>query len=53
MNMRVIGVEVLERWQRLKIHGISLVRYLEEGKIELFCWEIESSMEIKLKMIPC
>ena len=26
----VIGVEALERWQRLKVHGMSLARYLGE-----------------------
>ena len=29
----VIGVEALERWQRLKVHGMSLGRYLGEGKM--------------------
>ena len=33
----VIRVEVLERWHRLKVHGMLLMRYLREGKIELFC----------------
>ncbi len=28
----VIGVEALERWQRLKVHGMSLARYFGEGK---------------------
>ena len=42
----VIGVEALERWQKLKIHGMLLTKYLGEEKIELLCWEIESSMGI-------
>ena len=29
----VIGVEALERWQKLKVHGMSLARYLGEGKM--------------------
>ena len=48
----VIGVEVLERWQRLKVHGMLLARYLGEGKMELLCREIESSTGIQLKTIP-
>ena len=31
----IVGVEVLEHWQRLKVHGMSLDRYLGEGKMEL------------------
>ena len=48
----VIGVEILERWHRLKVHGMPLVRYLGEGKMELLCREIESSTGIKLKTLP-
>ena len=49
----VIGVEALERWQRLKVHGMSLARYLGEGKMEVLCREIESSTGIQLKTVPC
>ena len=49
----VIGVEVLECWQRLKVYGMSLARYLGKGKMELLCREIESSTGIQLKTIPC
>ena len=48
----VVGVEKLERWHRLKVHGMPLMRYLGEGKMELLCREIESSIVIKLKTIP-
>lgn len=48
----VIDVEAPERWQRLKVHGMSLVRYLREGKMELLYREIESSAGIKLKTLP-
>ena len=48
----VIGVEALERWQRLKLHGMSLARYFGEGKMELLSREIESSTGIKLKTTP-
>ncbi len=48
----VIGVEALERWQRLKVHRMPLARYLREGKIELLCCEIEFSIAIKLKTTP-
>lgn len=45
----VIAVEALERWQRLKLHGMPLARYPGEGKMELLCREIESSTGIKLE----
>ena len=48
----VVGVEKLERWHRLKVHGMPLMRYLGEGKMELLCREIESSTGIKLKTMP-
>ena len=48
----VVGVEALERWQRLKVHGMSLARYLGEGKMEVLCREIESSTGIQLKTLP-
>lgn len=48
----VVGLEALERWQRLKVHGMSLARYLGEGKMDLLCREIESSTDIKLKTRP-
>lgn len=31
----VVGVEILEQWQRLKVHGILLERYLGPGKLEV------------------
>ncbi len=33
----VIGVEVLEHWEQLKVHGISLARYCGERKMKLLC----------------
>ena len=36
VDERVIGIEALERWQRLKLHGISLAQYLEKGKWSCF-----------------
>lgn len=48
----VIGVEALERWERLKVHGMSLARYFGEGKMELLSREIESSTGIKFKTTP-
>lgn len=38
---KVIGIEALERWQRLKVHGMSLARYLGDEKMELPRREIE------------
>lgn len=46
------GVEVLEHWQRLKIHRMPLERYLGEGKMELLKREVESATEIQLKTVP-
>lgn len=46
VDEKVIGIEALERWQRLKVHGMSLARYLGEGKMELLRREIESSIGI-------
>lgn len=52
INVGVIRIKALEHWQRLKIYIILLVRYLGERKIELFCQEIELSIEIQLKTVP-
>ena len=52
MDERVVGVEALERWHRLKVHEMPLMRYLGEGKMGLLCREIKSSTEIKLKTLP-
>ena len=51
VDKEVIGVEALERWHRLKIHGMPLMRYLGKGKIKLFYREIKSFTRIKLKTI--
>ena len=40
----VIGVGILEHWQRLKFHGMPLEKYLGKGKIELLKREVESAM---------
>ena len=48
----VVGVEILEYWQRLKVHGMPLERYLGEKKMELLKREIELSMGIQLKVLP-
>ena len=39
----VVGIEILEQWQRLKVHGMPLERYLGEGKMELLKREVESA----------
>ena len=48
----VVGVEILEQWQRLKVHGMSLQRYLEPEKLELLRRKVESSTSILLKTMP-
>lgn len=45
-------IEALERWQKLKGHGMSLIRYFGKAKIEVLCQDIESSMGIQLKTVP-
>ena len=52
VHKRVIELGALEHWQRLKIHKMSLVRYLDEGKMEMLCREIESSTGIQVKTQP-
>lgn len=39
----------MERWHRLKVHRMPLIRYLGEGKMELLCQEIELLTGIQLK----
>lgn len=48
----VVGVEILEHWQRLKVHGMPLERYLGDGKMDLLKREVESSTGIQLKTVP-
>ena len=48
----IMEVEILEHWQRLKVHGMSLDRYLGERKMELLKQEVESSTGIQLKTLP-
>lgn len=48
----VIGVEVLEQWQRLKVHGMSLERFLGPGRMDLLRREIESSTGVQLQVTP-
>lgn len=51
VGARIIRVEALERWQRLKVYGMPLERYLGEGKMVLLRRELESSTGIQLKTI--
>ena len=52
VDQAIVGVEILEHWQRLKVHGMSLERYLGEGYMELLKCEVESSTGIQLKSLP-
>lgn len=52
INAGVIRVEVLERWQRLKIYRMLLVKYFRKGKIKLLCRKIKSFTSIQLKTVP-
>ncbi len=53
VNEVVIGAEALENGQRLKVHGIPLGRYSDEGKMELWKRMVELSTRIQLKTTPC
>ena len=53
VNKKVICIETLEHWQRLKVYRIFLAQYLGKGKIELLCQEINSSTKMQLKTLPC
>ena len=46
VDAAIVEVEVLEHWQRIKVYGMSLERYLGEGKVELLQRELESSTGI-------
>lgn len=46
-----VGVEILEYWQRRKVYGMSLDRYLGDSKMELLKREVESSNGIRLKIL--
>lgn len=49
----VLGVENFKQWQRLKVHGMLLERYLVgPGKLELLRREFEISTGISLKTMP-
>ena len=52
VDAAIVGVEILEHWQRLKVHRMSLYRYLDEGKMGLLKQEVESSTGIQLKALP-
>ncbi len=52
LDPAVVGIEIPEHWQRLKVHGMPLKRYLGEGKMELLKREVESVTGIQLKLAP-
>lgn len=49
----IVRVENLEQWQRLKVYKMLLERYLGPGKLKLLRREVESSIGILLKFMPC
>ena len=44
-------MEILEHWQRLKVHRMSFEKYLGEGSMELLKRKVESSTGIQLKSL--
>lgn len=51
IDEKVISIKALKNWQKLKVHGMSLVQYLEKRKMELFSQKIELFTGIQLKML--
>ena len=45
-------MEILEHWQRLKVHGMLLEKYLGEGNMDLLKRKVESSTGMQLKFLP-
>lgn len=41
MDAAIVGIEILEHWQGLKVQGMLLERYLGEGNMELIKREVE------------
>lgn len=52
VDKRVIVVEVLKRWEWLKLYRMSLAEYLGKGKMKLFYQKIKFFTSIRLKTIP-
>ena len=46
VDQDIVGVEILEHWQCLNVHRMSLERYLGEGSMDLLKREVESSTGI-------
>lgn len=49
----IVGVEIVKQLQCLRVHGMSLERYLRPRKMELLKKKVESSIGILLKTISC
>lgn len=49
----IVGVEILEHWQQLKVHRMPLERYLGKRKMELLRREVELATRIQLKTVSC
>ena len=41
MDAAIVGIEILEHWQGLKVHGMLLERYLGEGNMEFLKREVD------------
>lgn len=51
VDASVVGIEILEHWQCLKVHGMPLERYLGDRKMDFLKREVESSTGIQLKTL--
>lgn len=48
----IVRVKILKQWQCLKVHSMSLKKYLDKRIIELLKYKIKFSTGIKLKSLP-
>lgn len=53
VNASMVGIEILENCQCLKIYGMSLEKYLGDEKIDLLGRKVELSTGIQLKTLLC
>ena len=51
IDQAIIGIEILEHYQHLKVHEMSLKKYLVERSMELLKRKFESSIGIQLKSL--
>lgn len=53
INPAIVGVEILEHWQRFKVYGMLYKKYLGEKTMELLKRKVKFSIGIQLKSLFC